>query len=205
MSNLFTLPKDRIPPLVDGIFAVALTVLVLEIKVPELADPSSVAELLGTLQHHAFLIGAYFISFALLGLFWVWHHQLAEKVERVDGVLLCVVLAFLSLICFFPFAAAVFGRYIFFGNVGSLLFYLPLLGLILLLQTLYLYIADWRGLLRSDLPRQEIVAAHRYNLFSVAAFTFSCVPASILLGVYAAAACALAAIAFLVTAIRLKR
>lgn len=204
MSDLFTLPKHRIVPLVDGIFAVALTVLVLEIKVPELADPSSVGELLAALQRHLFVIGAYFISFALLGLFWVWHHQQAEKVEKIDGVLLCSILAFLSLICFFPFCAAVFGRYIFFGNVGSLLVYLPLLGMILVMQTLYLYLADWRGLIARDVPRTEVVAAHRRNLFSIAAFTLSCVPAALLLGIAAGAACALVGIAVLVTALRIR-
>ncbi len=204
MSDLFTLPKHRIDPLVDGIFAVALTVLVLEIKVPDLVNPSSVPELLGALRQHVFVIGAYFISFALLGLFWVWHHQMSDKVERIDGVLLCCILAFLSLICFFPFSAAVFGRYIFYGNVGSLIVYLPLLGAILLVQTLYLHVAVWRGLIRHDVPRAQIVAANRRNLFSMAAFTLSCVPAAFLLGVAAGIACAVTGTVLVVAAIRTR-
>ncbi len=204
MSDLFTLPKSRIDPLIDGIFAVALTVLVLEIKVPDLVNPSSVAELLGALRQHVFVIGAYFISFALLGLFWVWHHQLSDKVERIDGVLLCCILAFLSLICFFPFCAAVFGRYIFYGNVGSLIVYLPLLGMILLMQTLYLKAAMWRGLIKPDVPRATLVAAHRRNLFSMAAFTLSCVPAAFLLGVAAGVVCAVIGAGLMVAAIKTR-
>lgn len=204
MSALFTLPKHRLDPLVDGIFAVALTVLVLEIKVPELANPRSAAELLGALGQHVPVILAYFVSFALLGLFWVWHHRLADKVDTVDGALLSCTLTLLSLVCFFPFAAAVFGRYMIHGNVGSLLVYLPLLGLILGTQTLFLYLADKRGLIRDDVPRSEVVSAHKRNLFSLGFFLLSCVPASLLLGITAALLCAIAAVLIILAAVRTK-
>jgi uncharacterized membrane protein len=95
-------------PLIDGVFAVALTILALEIKVPELEHPGSPSELLHALMHHGSVIGAYSVSFALLGLFWIWHHRLSDKVSEIDGALLCCSLAFLSLVCLFPFASAVF-------------------------------------------------------------------------------------------------
>ncbi len=202
MSDLFTIPKHRLDPLIDGIFAVALTVLVLEIKVPELRVPGSSSELVAALAQYVPVIIAYFISFALLGLFWIWHHKLAEKVSRVDGALLCCTLALLALVCFFPFAAAVFGRYMIHGNVGSLIVYLPVLGLILLAQTLYLVVAKKRGLIRDDVPRSELLAAHKRNVFFLGAFLLSCVPASFLLGMWAAVACAGAGIALIVVGVR---
>lgn len=191
MSTHFTLSKHRLDPLIDAVFGVAMTILALEIKVPELHHPGSAAELFEHLGHHASTIGVYFVSFALLGMFWVWHHRLSDKVRQIDGVLLACTLFFLSLVCLFPFAAALFGRYIVHGNVGTLLVYLPVLGLILLSQVAFLGLAIRRKLLRDDFTHAQVMAAHRHNLFSLAAFTLSCIPALLIVGIVAASVAAL--------------
>lgn len=190
----FNLSSHRLDPLIDGIFAVALTVLVLEVKVPELQHPSSARELAAAVVASAPLVVAYFASFALLGLFWVWHHGLKDKVTRIDGALLACTLAFLSLVCFFPFAAAVFGRYMIYGNVVALLVYLPLVGLLLAVQLLYFYLAMRRGLVREDVPAEEVATAHRRNLYSLAIFLLTCMPAALLLGIPAGLACLLCSV-----------
>ena len=191
MSSLFKLSKHRMDPLIDGVFAVALTILALEIKVPELEHPGSASELIHTLMHHGSVVGAYFVSFALLGLFWIWHHRLSDKVSEIDGALLGCSLAFLSLVCLFPFASAVFGRYMFLGNTAALLVYLPLLGLILISQTLYFLLAMRRGLIRADVPPADVRGAHRRNLLALGLFALSCIPAASLLGLTAPIACGL--------------
>jgi len=189
MSSLFKLSKHRMDPLIDGVFAVALTILALEIKVPELEHPGSASELIHALMHHGSVVGAYFVSFALLGLFWIWHHRLSDKVSEIDGALLGCSLAFLSLVCLFPFASAVFGRYMFLGNTAALLVYLPLLGLILISQTLYFLLAMRRGLIRADVAPADVRGAHRRNLIALALFSVSCIPAASLLGIVAPIAC----------------
>lgn len=189
MSIQFNVSKHRMEALIDGVFAVALTILVLEIKVPELTDPGSGSELMHALQHHLSVIVAYFFSFAMLGLFWVWHHRLADKVAHIDGALMCVSLAFLALVSFYPFAAALFSRYIFHGNVFVLLVFLPTIGLILLVQTLYFYLAIKRGLLHANVSPKDIVSGHRHNLLGSALFMLSAVPAALILGFTAAGVC----------------
>jgi uncharacterized membrane protein len=184
MGIEFGIHKHRMEALVDGVFAIAMTILVLEVKVPEMANPSDGAALLHALGHHLYVIVAYFLSFAMLGLFWVWHHRLARMVRDIDGVLMTCTLAFLSLICFFPFAAALFGRYVAFTPVVVLV-YLPVVGLILLSQALYFGLAKQRGLLLPDFPAQEVRSAHRYNLLACAVFTLAAAPAALMLGVTA--------------------
>jgi len=103
--------RARIETLVDGVFAIAMTILVLEVKVPDLADHRSAEELAVALWHHGYVIAAYFFSFAMLAIFWVWHHRLAEKVREFDLPLLACIIVLLALVCFFPFAAALLGRY----------------------------------------------------------------------------------------------
>ena len=70
MSTQFHMHKARLETLVDGVFAIAMTILVLEVKVPEIADGRSTDALLHALAHHGYVIGAYFFSFAMLALFW---------------------------------------------------------------------------------------------------------------------------------------
>ncbi len=185
----FNLSSHRLDPLIDGIFAVALTVLVLEVKVPELKNPGSARELLDAVGASVPLVIAYFVSFALLGMFWVWHHGLKDKIKRIDGALLFCTLTFLALVCFFPFAAAVFGRYMIYGNVVCLLVYLPLVGMILALQLLCFYLAMRRGLILDEVTPEEVRKTHRLNLYSLAIFLFTCTPAALILGVSAALAC----------------
>lgn len=191
MSIQFGIHKHRMEALVDGVFAIAMTILVLEVKVPELGAPSDGVALLHALQHHLYVVVAYFLSFAMLGLFWVWHHRLACKVRDVDGALMLCTLAFLSLICFFPFAAALFGRYVAHTPVVVLV-YLPVVGLILLSQALYFSLAIRRSLILPDVPASEVRDAHRRNLWACAIFCFASTPAALMLGLSAAGAAVLA-------------
>lgn len=71
MSGPFRMSKARMETLVDGVFAIAMTLPIVEVKVPELVNPKSAAELLGSLHHALPTAIAYFLSFFMLGLFWV--------------------------------------------------------------------------------------------------------------------------------------
>lgn len=179
-SSAFQMSKARVETLVDGIFAIAMTLLILDVKVPGLADPRSRTELLGALAHALPTVAAYFLSFFLLGVFWVWHHRLAEKVRHFDGALLALTFAFLALVSAFPFVAALQGRY--FANLGSLAIYFPVLGLILLLQVLFLVTARRRGLLREDLTPEDFRQAHRRNLMGFLYFCLGTLPGALALG-----------------------
>lgn len=191
MRSPFRMSKARVETLVDGVFAIAMTLLILEVKVPDLVNPKSANELLGSLHHALPTAIAYFLSFFMLGLFWVWHHRLAEKVTAFDAPLLAITFAFLALVSSFPFAAALFGRY--FGNVGTLVVYMPVVGLILFCQVMFLVIARNRDLLREDIDPLEIRTAHRQNLMGLACFLAGAIPAAMPFGLVPAilvAACA---------------
>ena len=177
MNSPFHMGRARIETLVDGIFAIAMTILVLEVKVPELADKRSVDELLQALGHHGYVIGAYFFSFLMLAVFWTWHHRMAEKVRVFDKTLLMCTVVFLSLICFFPFAAALFGRYP--TNGAALFVYVMVTGFIIAIQTLYFKTAMMRGLLLESLCQTHAIQGHARNLRGCAIFMVASVPASL--------------------------
>lgn len=181
MSSSFRIHRTRLETLVDGVFAIAMTILVLEVKVPELSDRRSAEELFHALLHHGYVIGAYFFSFAMLGLFWVWHHRLAEQVREIDLPVLVCALSFLALVCFFPFASALLGRYT--VNLAALLVYVPVIGLIVLLQTLFFWTAMRRGLVIVDAA--QAWRTHQRNLIGLAVFCISCTPTLMRLNLYA--------------------
>jgi uncharacterized membrane protein len=195
MASKFTITKHRMDALTDGVFGVAMTLLILEVKVPDIANRADVGALLGAIMQHLDVIVTYFLSFAMLGLFWVWHHRLSSKVREMNLALLLWSLTFLAFVCMFPFAAAVFGRYVLAGNVGGLLIYLPVVFMILFSQTMYFRTAMKKGLLNEEVLKREQRGAHRSNLLWTGMFTVSCVPAALAAGKLAAGAVAVLAAA----------
>ncbi len=105
--------KARLEFLVDGIFAIAMTVLVLELKIPEVEHHRSVRELGSSLLHHAGTFGSYLLSFMVLGVLWYWHNRRYHYYRRITKSILVAELLQLSMAAFFPFCAALLGQYLF--------------------------------------------------------------------------------------------
>lgn len=102
--SLTNMEKSRIMALADGIFAVAMTLLVLDLKLPEgvkLATDAEVWNQLVDLKDR-FLI--YALSFIVLGTYWIGHHFQFHLVRRVDRALLWLNLLFLLFITLLPFS-----------------------------------------------------------------------------------------------------
>ena len=98
---------SRIAAFSDGVMAVAITLLVLNIETPSVAE----GDLGQALWDLAPSVLAYVLSFALIGRYWVIHHQLFSKFVRFDGRLVVLNLVFLMLIALMPFSTDLFDRY----------------------------------------------------------------------------------------------
>ena len=101
--------KNRLEALIDGIYAVALTLLVLDIKLPEgqafLTNDALWERLLELERHFAI----YVISFVVIGIFWINHHVQFHFVKRTDRGLIWINLLYLLLVSFVPFATDLIG------------------------------------------------------------------------------------------------
>jgi uncharacterized membrane protein len=93
----------------DGVFAIALTLLVLNINVPRLVGGGET--LWHALAASAGEILSYGVSFAVIGLFWTRHHSFFRVIRRVDGRLLVLNLVYLGLVAFVPFPTRLLGLY----------------------------------------------------------------------------------------------
>jgi uncharacterized membrane protein len=104
-------PKARIDALTDGIFAVAMTLLVLDIRLPEEFHPRDGGELLRAFASLWPLFIPYVISFLVLGLRWLWNVEIGRGVETVDLRWARWWLLYMLLITCVPFTTFVLGRY----------------------------------------------------------------------------------------------
>jgi uncharacterized membrane protein len=99
----------RIAAFTDGVMAVAITLLVLNVEVPHLAPGQSLGDAL--VDDVLPSLGAYALAFALIGRFWVIHHNLFEKIHSFDRTLMSLNLLFLGLVVLMPFSAQLYDVY----------------------------------------------------------------------------------------------
>ena len=97
----------RVDAFSDGLFAIAATLLALSINVPEVPE----ADLDGALDELLPAVMAYFISFAVVGLFWLRHHEFFGRLQASDSRLAAINLVFLSFVALLPVPTELLGRY----------------------------------------------------------------------------------------------
>ena len=95
----------------DAVFAIAITLLALEIRLPETEGLLNNAELVSQLSGmwHEYL--AYIISFLVIGTFWMAHHRKYRYIKRYDDRLLFLNLLMLMVIAFIPFPSSIISKY----------------------------------------------------------------------------------------------
>src|SRR5262245_55651504 len=111
MSDETTFSKARIEMLCDGVFAIAMTLLVLELKVPELPKMTPPAEVWHALGEHRLSYFAFVLTFMLAGSFWLQHHVFFHYLARATRAMALLNLVFLMFVSLLPFSTSVFAAY----------------------------------------------------------------------------------------------
>jgi len=109
-GSTLQLSKHRIEALVDGIFAVAMTLLVIELRLPEHLNPTGDAALREALVELLPNFSSWLVSFVVLGIFWMSNHRIYSHVRHADGPLIWWTFLMLAGASLLPFASAVNGR-----------------------------------------------------------------------------------------------
>jgi uncharacterized membrane protein len=112
MSEKTAIPKSRLDALTDGVFAVAMTLLVIDLKIPEGFHPKDAADLLHRLGELWNQVLMYIISFYVLGLRWTGLVRMTPPGEEVSEQYTKWALLHLLLITLVPFTTMVMGRHI---------------------------------------------------------------------------------------------
>ena len=156
--------------LVDGVFAIAMTLLVLELKVPELAVRRSQHELAWALAAQTPTFISYLLSFVVLGMFWYSHNQQYRHYRVITRGMLVLHFVMLAAAASFPFCAALFGRYPI--NGVSIVVYLACV-LVYAWSSCFTWILAGRsGSMNAELTEAEYRRARRRGLRSSLIITF---------------------------------
>jgi uncharacterized membrane protein len=102
---------DRLLALTDGVVAIALTLLVLQLNVPRLLDPTSASELATRLGDGTDQLTSYLISFYVIANFWLIHHRVFRQLTGQRESLAWLNFVFLFTISIMPFASGLLGKY----------------------------------------------------------------------------------------------
>ena len=103
--------RDRIVNLSDGVFAIAITLLVLDIRVPDIPENMVSSQLPGALLSLWPRYLGYVLSFVGISAFWLIHHSIFRPIRAYDRTLLYINFLFLMVVAFVPFPTSLLGEY----------------------------------------------------------------------------------------------
>jgi uncharacterized membrane protein len=145
---------SRIVAFSDGVFSIAITLLVLELKLPQHLANDEIWHALGE-QREQFV--AYGISFAVIARFWLVHHSFFSEVKAFDTRLIGLNMLYLAFVVLIPFSSQVLGEYG--GTLAAVVVYSANLTAVVLVGQWMARDARRSGMARSDAQteRESIV------------------------------------------------
>lgn len=152
----------RIETLVDGIFAIAMTLLVLNLNIPQLVYPVPDATMQNILIGLGPKLFTYALSFILLAIFWRVNHNQFYHITRANTSLLWITILWLLFVALVPFSTSLTGEY---GYLTSAQVFFSINLLIIgSLSALIWYYATEKNLIGDKLSFKEIKNIRRLNL-----------------------------------------
>ncbi len=146
---------DRIVFFSDAVMAIAITLLAVDIRVPEISRPAAAMELplrLGELNPQ---IMSFVISFVVIGIYWMAHHRYFALIRRYDNGLLMINLLFLLFIAVMPFIASLLGHYPFLP-LGVIPYAVDVSAIGLSIGVLWAYATHSHRLVDDDMDGRQI-------------------------------------------------
>jgi uncharacterized membrane protein len=162
---------SRVLAFSDGLFAIAMTLLVVGIGVPELTDGGDEGELLDAYSDLIAEVISFFISFAVIGRYWVAHHRFFALLRAMDYTLVWLNLLYLAFIAFLPFPTGVLGNY--FENPISVATYALAVAIVSGLEVVLFRHAYRAGLLVRKMPEPVYRWGVRSSTLPVVFFVLS--------------------------------
>ncbi len=151
---MLTLSKSRLEALSDGVFAIAMTLLVLELKVPDVMHQHSNHDMVEQLLQLRPAFFAYVVTFLISGAFWFLHHVTFHFIRHTDRVLCWINIVFLMFVSLLPFSVGLLShlrvhpisQFVYFGNQFAI-------GLLLSVHWWY---AKRQHMIAPDAPANEL-------------------------------------------------
>lgn len=158
---------DRLIFLSDGVFAIAITLLVLEIALPHISggfqqQEREFPEVLWSVWPQVL---TYVLTFLIVGVYWMSHQRIFEYITRADSVLAWLNVLFLMSVAFLPIPSKILGEY---GALGAAVRFYALSLIVpgLLIVVIWRYATDHQRLVEKDLD--SVLIRHRLERYLIA-------------------------------------
>ena len=159
---------DRVIFLSDGVFAIALTLLVLDLRLPPLPElsPAALRHALASNTPHFI---SFFISFQVIGMYWLAHLRMFSLISHYTRGLALLNLLFLMSIAVMPFSTTLVGEY---GalTLAAVFYSLSLVFTSITANLMWLYAARHRRLLEAHASREDIAVVTARGVVTLALF-----------------------------------
>jgi uncharacterized membrane protein len=176
--------KSRVEAFSDGIFAIVMTLLIFDVKVPTIVGPVTDTQVWMMLAALSPLIVSYALSFLVLAVFWINHNFLFHTfMKKLDRNLNLMNLVYLLFLVFVPFSAHLFGTYPH-NQPAALIYGLNILAVMIMSASMVRYLAFHKDL-RNELTPRLVKQARVRTALSEGSyllgifFSFFFIPASI--------------------------
>jgi uncharacterized membrane protein len=165
----------RLEAFSDGVFAIAITLLILEVPIPHEGRALG-PQLTHNWPHYA----TFAVSFVVIGIIWVNHHDMFRVIRQADRRLLFLNLLLLMTVSFLPYPTAVLGEFLRSdGRPAALLYSGSMVAMAVAYNTVWRYASYHRRLVVDSMSDAEIARASRRNDIGLAVYAASLVVALI--------------------------
>ena len=162
-SQVQTRRSNRILGFSDGVFAIAITLLVLTLEVP--SNLTSSEEVSSFLWEALPQVVVYAASFMVIGTFWVRHHRMFDISRAVDGRMLVLNLVFLAFVALLPFPSDLLGND---QTTSTVIAFCAVAGAATVCEFgMWRHLERHRELLLPDIPGERIAALKTWRLWSL--------------------------------------
>ena len=172
MTHTRPLELERLVYFSDAVFAIAITLLILDIRVPEIEPAHAHTELSRRLVALVPQVIGFVVSFLVIGVYWEAHHRMFGFIKGCTRTLIWLNMLELFLIAFLPFPTAVLGRYAFVPT-AVVCYAVTVVAVGLARTAIWRYASKGGRLLDEDTPRAEIRAGLWRGFVAPAIFTLS--------------------------------
>ena len=172
LINYENLSPARMQTLVDGVFAIAMTLLAFNIKLPESANFANPQSLFSGLLGIWPIFLSFAIGFVILGMFWVGHHIEFNYIKKLDHKLIWFNIFYLLFVSLFPFTAQLLGSHPY--NQTAIIFYaLNLMIMVFIQYVMWQHATSHGALIEEDVDARINNLVHRLCYVAVVAYALA--------------------------------
>ena len=162
----------RLEILVDGVFAIAMTLLVLDIRLPDTALINNPHDLWMQLLVLAPKFFSFLISFMILATFWAGHHTEFHYIKKLDHTLIWFNIFYLLFVCFTPFTASLLGSYLY-NQTAVIIYGANLIIMVAIHYCMWQHASHHENLLKENVHPDVDKLVDRLAIFAIVGYSLA--------------------------------